>query len=166
MNKSATELNNLHTKEECPNCHFIFIAGYQSGKSRQCPTCQFIFISGQNAKHNANCQICINKQKGTNNAYYRDGCPAIMSDGRFITYRNSTNELTENMRKMNGFTSPNEFRQFMQNNADHFIDAERNYLINQNTCNSNIACSQGWYDLWNNNNGSWSNNCTPVAHNV
>jgi hypothetical protein len=97
------------------------------------------------------------KYAGTNNVYYRDGCPALMSDGRFITYYNSTNELTEAMRKMNGFKSPNEFRTFMQNNADKIMDAERSHIIRQNTCSPTTACSEGWNDLWTQHGGDWTN---------
>ncbi len=80
-----------------------------------------------------------------------------MSDGRFITYYNSTNELTEAMRKLNGFSSPNKFRTFMQNNGDKFMDLERRYITNNNTCYPLTACGEGWYDLWEKKFGNWAN---------
>ena len=156
--------NNLHTKEECPNCHFVFVGGYDTNNTRQCPSCNTQFISGQKPSHK-NCSTCANKYPGSNNVYYKDGCPAIMADGRFLTYYNSTNELTENMRKINGFTNSNEFRQFMQKHADKFMDAERNHLLTENTCCPNIACSQGWYDLWDKNGGSWAKKSTVAPFN-
>ena len=94
---------------------------------------------------------------GSNNVYYPDGCPALMSDGRFITYYNSSNELTETMRKMNGFRSENQFRTFMQTNGDLFMNAERDYLMKNNTCSPQTACSEGWYDLWTMKDGYWGN---------
>ena len=85
------------------------------------------------------------------------GCPALMADGRFITYYNSTNELTDAMMKLNGFKSSNEFRTFMQNNGNLFMNAERNYILKESTCAPKIACSQGWYDLWMKDDGNWAN---------
>ena len=139
--------NSLHTREECPQCHFVFVAGFEPQKNRVCPSCKQHFISGETA----------NRYRGSNNVYYKDGCPAIMSDGRFITYYNSSNELTEAMRKMNGFQSGNKFRNFMQTNGKQFMDAERNHIVNENTCRPAVACSEGWYNLWNKYNGNWTN---------
>lgn len=137
--------NNLYTKEECPICHFVFISGFDSEGVSQCPSCKKKFVSNQKLN------------KGANNVYSKDGCPALMSDGRFITYHNSTNELTETMRKLNGIKSPNEFRTFMQNNGDKFMNAERNYIVKENTCSPATACSEGWYNLWTKNDGNWAN---------
>lgn len=157
--------NNLHNKEECPLCHFNFICGFDAKNLRQCPSCKSKFYSGQKINHGNGCSICTNRYCGSNNAYFMDRCPALMSDGRFITYYNSTNELTEAMRKLNGIKSPNEFRIFMQNNGALFMDAERQYIIKENTCSPTVACSQGWYDLWNKDNGNWANMSAPRAYN-
>jgi hypothetical protein len=97
------------------------------------------------------------KYAGSSNVYYKDGCPALMNDARFITNYGSSNELTESMRKMNGFKSPNQFRTFMQTNGQKFMDAERNYQIAHNTCTPTTACSEGWYDLWTKYGGNWGN---------
>ena len=97
------------------------------------------------------------KYHGSNNVYFKDGCPALMADGRFITYYNSSNELTETMRKTNGFQSANQFRTFMQTNGDLFMATEREFQVKNNTCMPTVACSEGYYDLWTNNDGSWAN---------
>lgn len=97
------------------------------------------------------------KFHGGNNVYFKDGCPAIMNDGRFITNYNSSNELTETMRKMNGFKSSNQFRTFMQTNGNLFMETEREYQIKNNTCMPSTACSEGYYNLWSKNDGSWVN---------
>ena len=147
MNKTGNNNNNnnnLHTMEHCPLCRYSFIAGYDTENLRKCPSCDQQFISSA-------------KTRGANNVYYRDGCPALMNDARFITYYNSTNELTETMRKLNHIRSPNEFRTFMQNNADLFMNAERTYLERENTCSPTTACSEGWYNLWTKNRGNWAN---------
>ena len=96
------------------------------------------------------------KYRGGNNVYFRDGCPALMSDGHFITDYNSTNELTNAIQKLNGFKSANQFRTFMQANGDLFMATERQYQINKNTCSPNTACSEGWYNLWTKYDGSWT----------
>lgn len=155
-NKSVKN-NNLHTREECPSCHFVFVSGFDPDGIRQCPSCKQTFLSGQKIDHGKGCSICLNRYHGSSNAYYKDGCPALMSDGRFITYYNSSNELTENIRKLNGFKSPNQFRTFMQNNGDQFMNTERNYITKENTCNPATACSEGWYNLWTKNAGNWKN---------
>jgi ribosomal protein L37AE/L43A len=151
--------NSLYTREECPSCRTVFTSGFDPNGIRNCPSCKQRFQSCQ--KKNLE-----NKYRGSNNVYYKDGCPAIMSDGRFITYYNSTNELTEMMRKLNGIESPNEFRTFMQKYGDQFLNAERNHIIKENTCSPQTACSEGWYKLWTQNGGDWSNfENGPVAYN-
>lgn len=150
-------INNLHNKLECPNCHANFVTGFDENNIRQCPSCKHKFILGTKIDHGTGCSICMAKKKSvSSNTDYRNECPALMSDGRFITYYNSTNELTEAIRKSNGIRSPNEFRNFMQKNGDQFMDAERKHIEKENTCSPNIACSQGWYDLWTKNRGNWS----------
>ena len=159
--------NNLHTREECPACHFVFIVGYEPNGIRECPSCKKRFNSGQKIDHGKGCSICLNRYHGANNVYYKDGCPAIMSDGRFITYYNSTNELTETMRKLNGIRSPNEFRIFMQKHGDQFMNAERDHIVKENTCSPTTACSEGWYNLWTKNDGNWANtNQIPVSQSI
>ena len=93
---------------------------------------------------------------GGNNVYYKEGCPALMEDGRFITYYNSTNELTNAMQKLNNFRSANQFRTFMQNNGDLFMNIERRYQIAKNTCSPDTACSEGWYNLNTKYGGTWT----------
>lgn len=153
--------NNLYTKEECPNCHFSFVGGFDPQNIRNCPSCKTKFASGQKVNHGVGCSICKSRYHGSNNVYYKDGCPAIMSDGRFITNYNSTNELTESMRKLNGFKSANQFRNFMQKNGELFMNKERDYIEKNNTCAPKVACSEGWYNLWAKHGGDWA-----AYHNV
>ncbi|AKI80217.1 hypothetical protein QJ850_gp482 [Acanthamoeba polyphaga mimivirus] len=149
--------NSMYIREECPNCHFSYTKGFSNSIENKCPSCKHIYKSGDRVNHGPGCSICSSRTCGANNSLYKNGCPAIMSDGRFITNYNSSNELTEEMRKLNKIKSPNEFRLFLQNNGDKFMEAERNHLLRNNSCAPKIACSQGWYDLWTQNNGNWSN---------
>lgn len=154
-------------QDECPLCHFVFTPNGNVNNIINCPSCHRKFKLGTAIDHGKGCAVCHMRYHGANNVYFRDGCPAIMDDARFITYYNSTNELTEAMRKMNGFKSSNQFRTFMQTNADLFMESEREYQIRENTCAPTVACSEGWYDLWTKKDGDWTtdNACTyPLNH--
>jgi len=144
---------NMPSKCQCPLCRFIFMAGGSISNVVNCPSCNLKF---KRAFPPSKCHKP--KYEGANNVYYKDDCPALMNDGRFITYYNSSNELTEAMRKMNGFRSANQFRTFMQNNGELFMAAERKYIIDKNTCEPHTACSEGWYDLWTKRDGYWASN--------
>jgi|SRR5271154_4227825 hypothetical protein len=157
MSKQQIKLNNLHTREECPGCHFVFVSGFDPQGVRECPSCNKKFLPGSRIDHGKGCSVCYMRYHGANNVYYKDGCPALMSDGRFITYYNSSNELTEAMRKLNGFRSANQFRTFMQVNGDLFMASEREFQVKKNTCAPRTACSEGWYDLWTKKGGYWAN---------
>ncbi|AUV58339.1 hypothetical protein [Bandra megavirus] len=158
MNSSNTIPNySLHNKQECPFCHFVFVTGFDDNNYKKCPSCSTTYQKNLQINHGPGCSICTGRHRGSNNVYHNNGCPAIMSDGRFITNYNSSNELTESMRKLNGITNPNEFRNFMQKNGELFMDAERNHIVKENTCRPKTACSEGWYNLWTKNNGDWSN---------
>lgn len=127
----------------------------------ECKYCSYMFTTDGKLDQVISCESCANKKKrpsyeGGNNTYYKEGCPALMNDGRFITYYNSSHELTEAMRKLNGFKSANQFRNFMQSNADLFMEADRTYQEQKNTCNVKTACSEGYYDLWSKQCGNWN----------
>lgn len=141
--------NSLHKQYQCPECNSAFIGGYDPHDIHQCPSCKHKFMSQK--------KKCKPRFVGGSNAFYRDGCPAIMSDGRFITNYNSANELTEAIKQMNGISNSNELRQFLQNNGNKIINAERNYHLNDNKCNPSTACSEGWQALWKDHRGNWSN---------
>lgn len=120
----------LYTKEKCPYCHFIFIGGYDPDNIRKCPSCERKFVSGN--------------YEGTNNIHYKNGCPALMSDGRFLTYYNSSHELTEIIRRLQGVCSTNKFRTLMQNNPHIFMEIENSYTKKECPCYPTIGCSEGW----------------------
>lgn len=94
---------------------------------------------------------------GLNNVYHKENYPAFMNDGRFITNYGSTHELTETMRRSNGFQNHNEFRRYMQENAEDFINADRNRVAVENDIRlPDVACSEGWRSLWTVHNGTWN----------
>lgn len=132
--------NSLYTKEKCPKCRSIYIAGFEQNGNRCCPLCGYNYFKNINNNSISN--------NGCNNIHYFDGCPAIMSDGRFITYFPSSRELTDTMMKIYDIKDPNDFRKFMQKNADQLMNRERYYLLKNNICHPTIGCSQGWNSLW------------------
>lgn len=112
-----------------------------------CPHCQnSIVVGNPNWIHTerASALPMTNPETGTNNIYWRDGCPALMSDGRFITYHYPTNELTNALQKAHNFRSANEFRTFMQKHGDQLMLANRQLVHDQNTCRPSMACSDAW----------------------
>lgn len=144
-----TKLNSLHNREECPRCHATFISGFTPDNKRECPSCNQTFVSGQRPASTV--------YSGLNNCHYKSGCPALMSDGRFITDYRPSHETTEALRKANGFTSHNDFRDYLHKNADKIQAADQSVFLRDNTCSPDKACGEGWYNLWAKNNGDWSN---------
>ena len=97
------------------------------------------------------------RYQGENNVYYKQGCPALMDDSRFITYYNSTNELTNEMQRLNHIQSSNKFRTFMQQHGVQIMNSERKFYHDKFSCTPKVACSQGYYDLWMMDGGDWGN---------
>ena len=95
-----------------------------------------------------------------NNVY--PGCPAQMSDGRIFTYYNSSNELTNRVYEANGIASSNRGRLFLQQNANTIMQQDRNYQARVNSCNPNIACSEGYWYI---NNYQYTQSRIPNAQN-
>ena len=75
------------------------------------------------------------------NRYFKYGCPALMSDGRFITNYVDSDVINQFIRHTNNITSSNDFRQFLQKNGDAIINQERALLIKKNTCAVNGKCA-------------------------
>ena len=76
-------------------------------------------------------QNCI---KTSNNKFF--DCPALMSDGRFITDYRSSNTVNDMIRISNNTLSSFEYRQFLTNNAEDIMKINDDYLMNKNSCSS------------------------------
>lgn len=132
-------------KNNCPNCQYTFHTGFIDDLQLTCPHCKCSFINPIKAKY-----------PGTNATYYREGCPALMEDNRIITNYLSSNYVTNIMMAKNGFKNAQKFRTFLQSNGKELIDQDRKYF-GKKACHVDSACSIGWYQLWNDNNGNWAN---------
>ena len=76
------------------------------------------------------------------NRYYKHGCPALMSDSRFITSWVDSDVVNQYIRHVNKIKSSNDFRMFLQKNGEQIINKERAFLVNKNTCNVNGKCAK------------------------
>jgi len=74
------------------------------------------------------------------NRYFSLGCPALMQDGRFLTNYTRFNVVDQFVKKMNEINSAQTYRQFLQKNGDDFLNKERAYLVQNNTCSVNGQC--------------------------
>ena len=61
-------------------------------------------------------------------------CPALMSDGRFMTNYLSTQKIVTNLKEMNNITDENEFRLYLQKNAVNIIKSQKEYNLKNNNC--------------------------------
>ncbi len=67
------------------------------------------------------------------------GCPAKMADARFLTdYRQSTTR-EQYIKTINNFSRDEDYRQFLQQNADQILDKEWDYLKSKNTCSVQVC---------------------------
>lgn len=124
-----SSLNNSYNTIQCPFCSNQFMININDSSLQTCPSCEQYIMNETN--HN------------------EDDFPVIMNDGRFITNYGSTNELVEQMRKLNGIQNSNQFRNFLQKNALEIMNSEREYILRNNTTEPKISCSEGWNRLWN-----------------
>ena len=70
--------------------------------------------------------------------YYKN-CPPKMDDGRFTTNYKSDSSINEYIKYMNGITRDDDYRLFLQINANKLMDAEWLYLRQNDSCWNN-AC--------------------------
>lgn len=70
---------------------------------------------------------------------YYENCPARMDDGRFTTNYKSSSSYNEYIKYMNGITRDDDYRLFLQINADKLMNSEWDYLKKKDSCWNN-AC--------------------------
>ena len=74
------------------------------------------------------------------NRYWSNGCPPLMSDGRFLTNHVRFNVVDQFIRNMNELPNNHEYRHFLQKNGDEILNKERQVLTKNNTCAVNGKC--------------------------
>ena len=70
---------------------------------------------------------------------YYQNCPAKMDDGRFITNYRSDTCINEYIKYANGIVRDDDYRLYLQLNADKLMDTEWSSLIKNDSCFNN-AC--------------------------
>lgn len=68
------------------------------------------------------------------NRYQHYGCPPLMSDGRFLTNYTRGRVFDQSVRKLNNISSVQDYKQFIQTNAETIMTREREFLTKTNTC--------------------------------
>lgn len=66
-------------------------------------------------------------------------CPAKMADARFLTDYRSSNTREQYIKSINGIVRTDDYRAFLNGNAEKIIDAEWNHLSSANSCKA-ITC--------------------------
>tara|TARA_A100001015_G_C14948474_1_gene695672 strand:- start:107 stop:394 length:288 start_codon:yes stop_codon:yes gene_type:complete len=74
------------------------------------------------------------------NRYYKQGCPPLMADGRFLTSWVDSDVVNQYIRHVNKIKTSNDFRMFLQKNGDKIINRERAFLMKKNTCSVDGKC--------------------------
>jgi hypothetical protein len=120
-----------YNKIECLNCKNSFYVGVKPQQQIICPVCK------KEIK-------ILRHQNGENNIYFQSGCPAVMSDGRFLTNHKSTHQLSHMMMKRNGIDDHHRYRHFLQKNGEQIMKSDITYQLKKNTCQFPYGCSEEW----------------------
>jgi hypothetical protein len=75
------------------------------------------------------------------NRYYCQDCPALMQDGRFITNYTPRRTFEQYIRSINNINSSQDYKLFLQKNAENIMNNERKFLKENNTCSVNGRCA-------------------------
>jgi hypothetical protein len=73
--------------------------------------------------------------------YYKN-CPPRMDDGRFTTNYKSDSSINEYIKYTNGITRDDDYRLFLQINANKLMDSEWLYLRENDSCWNNACVHQ------------------------
>jgi hypothetical protein len=93
-----------------------------------------------------------------NNSYVSQDCPALMSDGRFVTDYRPSNELHSSIRYHNRLYDSNQYRQFMINNAEKMMQMTRDFYSDLRGCKAgNQGCTLFSHPDPSNQDTFWAN---------
>lgn len=65
---------------------------------------------------------------------YFKQCPAVMSDGRLFTDYKTATRLNEGIKNINGIRQNDDYRLFLQSNAESIMNNRWNYTKAKNLC--------------------------------
>lgn len=72
--------------------------------------------------------------------HWKQGCPALMSDGRFVTNYMDNDVFNQTIKKMNKIGNSHEYREFLQKNAETIIKRETESFLKKCSCNTEGKC--------------------------
>ena len=75
------------------------------------------------------------------NRYYCYSCPPLMQDARFLTSYTPHRTFEQYIRNINNIDSAQNYKSFLQQNANQIMDNERKYALANNTCGVNGNCA-------------------------
>ena len=74
------------------------------------------------------------------NRYFNYKCPPLMSDARFITNYMESRVFEQYVRNINKLDSAQDYKNFLQNNAESIMEKERSFAESNNKCTLDEAC--------------------------
>lgn len=74
------------------------------------------------------------------NRYFKNGCPPLMQDGRFITNYMESRVFEQFIRNVNNIGSAQEYKRFLQVHGDNIMNRERAYQESINNCAVHGKC--------------------------
>lgn len=119
--------SDIYQKAKCPNCFTSYTLGFDAKRKMKCPACHYRFRPIHERPSEAS-------------------EPVIMSDGRFLTNYKPTHRIMNGLSQKYGFNNSNDFRRYMQNTNNIFLELDEMEYSPQNriTKPSFRACCQGW----------------------
>jgi hypothetical protein len=75
------------------------------------------------------------------NRYFKYGCPGVNIDSRNLTNYYDSRSFEQFIRTTNNIGSAQDYKSFLQRNANTIMERENSYLVNNNTCMVDGRCN-------------------------
>jgi hypothetical protein len=75
------------------------------------------------------------------NRYFKYGCPGVNIDSRNLTNYYDSRSFEQFIRTTNNIVSAQDYKSFLQKNANTIMERENSYLVNNNTCMVDGRCN-------------------------
>lgn len=75
------------------------------------------------------------------NRYFKYGCPGVNIDSRNLTNYYDSRSFEQFIRTTNNIGSAQDYKNFLQRNANTIMERENSYLVNNNTCMVDGRCN-------------------------
>lgn len=85
------------------------------------------------------------------NRYFKYGCPGVNIDSRNLTNYYDNRSFEQFIRTTNNIGSAQDYKSFLQRNANTIMERENSYLVNNNTCMVDGRCNTSRVPVANDN---------------